>query len=255
MIKGRFAGPLVVLLSVVGSCAIVWVAHMVGAARANGLQQDTQERRANTLTCEATTQYDLGPASRPMRGRRMRIAIPIDATTLSVKYGVRELQDGFEWTDCDKPGADCYPPGNAWFSDFDSRRAQDGQEFSATAWNGSRHSSRAFRILVVYNTSAGKCSSMTPSVVAQGTSEQLSGSIPTSGQLVGARIEIKDDGPGLPWQSCEWGKDCRSLGEFSFPPVARQTAPGSAFNVYQAVVSNGRSDRARTARLVLDYVP
>lgn len=171
MIKGRIAGPMVILLSIMASCAVVLLAQVVGADRGRVLPQSAQEQRANTLTCEATTQYDLGPASHPMRGRRMRIAIPMDATTLSVKYGVRELQDGFEWTDCDKPGADCYPPGNAWFSDFDRRRAPDGQEFSAMAWNGSRHSSRAFRILVVYGTSAGKCSSMTPSVVAQGTSE------------------------------------------------------------------------------------
>jgi len=245
----RFTGPFVVLLAVIASCLVVALAQMVGQARAN-----SQNIGAKELTCEATVQHEIGPSPQA-RGLAMSVVMPNDGRFLSVRYGVREIGSEFGWQDCDKPGSDCYPPGNAWFSGFTRAKGPDGQEFGATAWNGSKYAQRVFRMTVAYSTAANMCTSITPVTIHPGGSEPLTGTAPLAAHLEGIRAEVKDNASGKGWQPCQWGTDCGVPGDFSLSPLKQSADQGGATTTYKALVTSKAIDRDRSARIILTYVP
>lgn len=248
---GRFVGPSVILLAVIGSCVVVWLAQMVGHARAHS----SQDREAKALTCEAVAQYEIGPSAAQARGLAMSVAMPNDGRFLSVKYRVREIGPELDWHDCDTSGSDCYPPGNAWFSEFTRSNGPDGQEFGATAWNGSRYAQRLFRITVAYTTGANICTSITPVTVHPGGSEPLTGSAPLAAHVEGVRAEVKDDASGKGWHPCQWGADCGAAGDLSLSPVKQSADQGGTSMTYKALLTSKAIDRDRSARIILTYVP
>jgi hypothetical protein len=251
----KWRGPLIVALAAGASCLVVWLSRSLASVGDRQFVAEGQVTRARRLTCEAAAQFDVEPAGHPARGLPMRIVIPNDGRLLSVRYGVRDAAPGFLWHDCSEPGLDCYPPGNSWFTEFRRTSGPDGQEFQATAWNGSRYSNRVFRILVIYSTTAGECTTVAPVTVRSGTSESLTASVPTAAHVEAVRVEIDGAVTGTGWQPCKWGTDCGPSGPLSLSPLMQTDDRGSASTAYSASVISQGAGRDRSVRMILTYIP
>jgi hypothetical protein len=249
------AGPLVLALALGTGCLVVGFSSMVGAARTPRTSTEVQEIRAKTLTCEATAQFETGSAEHPIRGIPLRVVIPNDGHMLSVRYAVRDVASDAAWHDCAEPGSECYPPGNAWFSDFNRGAGPDGQEFGATAWNGSRQAHRIFRVIAVYGTTAGKCTSIMPAIVRAGGNVPITTSTPIGAHLEDVHAEVKIGAPGLEWQPCSWGTDCGRPDGVALSSLMRPTDQGSTPTTYSVVVTNRDTNHDRSVRMVLTYIP